>query len=200
MDTPGLTIRPIREMTGSEEFCEVFLDDVRLGPEHVLGEVGQGWRVVTSGLASERAFVGANAVQLEMMHTDLVELARCCRLPDGTRAIDHADVQTRLGETLVDVEGVRLIVLDAVTRILRDEEHPSDGPVAKLVYSELYVRLCETALRILGESSSVDDAARHVVDRWYASFLWSRAITVSGGSSEIMRGLIGRQLLGLPRA
>jgi alkylation response protein AidB-like acyl-CoA dehydrogenase len=62
------------------------------------------------------------------------------------------------------------------------------------------VRLCETALQILGESSSVDDAGRAVVDRWYASFLWSRAITVSGGSSEIMRGLIGRQLLGLPRA
>jgi alkylation response protein AidB-like acyl-CoA dehydrogenase len=200
MDTPGLTVRPIREMTGSEEFCEVFLDDVRLGPEHVLGEVGQGWRVVTSGLASERAVVGADAVRLEMMHADLVELARCCRLPDGSRAIDHADVQTRLGETLVDVEGVRLIVRDAVTRILRDEEHPSDGPVAKLAYSELHVRLCETALQILAESSSVDDAGRAVVDRWYASFLWSRAITVSGGSSEIMRGLIGRQLLGLPRA
>jgi alkylation response protein AidB-like acyl-CoA dehydrogenase len=200
MDTPGLTIRPIREMTGSEEFCEVFLDDVRLGPEHVLGEVGQGWTVVTSGLASERAFVGANALQLEMMHADLVELARCCRLPDGSRAIEHADVQTRLGEALVDVEAVRLIVLDAVDRILRDEEHPSDGPVSKLAYSELYVRLCETALQILAEAPMVDDAGRAVVDRWYASFLWSRAITVSGGSSEIMRGLVGRQLLGLPRA
>jgi alkylation response protein AidB-like acyl-CoA dehydrogenase len=200
MDTPGVTVRPIREMTGSEEFCEVFLDDVRLGAEHVLGEVGQGWRVVTSGLASERAVVGADAVRLEMMHADLVELARCCRLPDGTRAIDHADVQTRLGEALVDVEGARLIVRDAVTRILRDDEHPSDGPVAKLAYSELYVRLCETALQLLGESPSVDDAGRAVVDRWYASFLWSRGITVSGGSSEIMRGLIGRQLLGLPRA
>jgi alkylation response protein AidB-like acyl-CoA dehydrogenase len=200
MDTPGLTIRPIREMTGHAEFCEVFLDDVRLGPEHVLGEVGQGWTVVNSGLASERAFIGANAVQLEMMHEDLVELARCCILPDGSRAIDHTDVQVRLGESLVEVEGVRLIVLDAVTRILRDEEDPSDGPFAKLAYSEQHVGLCESALQLLAESSAVDGAGQPVVERWYASFLWSRALTISGGSSEIMRGLVGRQLLGLPRA
>ena len=84
MDLPGIDIRPIREITGHEEFCEVFLDGVRVGPEHVLGEVDDGWRVVTSGLASERAFVGANAIQLQRMFDDLVALARAVRLPDGT--------------------------------------------------------------------------------------------------------------------
>ena len=86
MDLPGIEIRPIREMTGSEEFCEVFLDEVQLGEEHVLGEVGGGWAVISSGLASERAFVGANALQLEMMYDDLVSLARAARLPDGSVA------------------------------------------------------------------------------------------------------------------
>ena len=84
MDLPGIDIRPIREITGHEEFCEVFLDGVRVGPEHVLGEVDDGWRVITSGLASERAFVGANAIQLQRMFDDLVALARAVRLPDGT--------------------------------------------------------------------------------------------------------------------
>ena len=97
MDLPGIDIRPIREITGHEEFCEVFLDGVRVGPEHVLGEVDDGWRVITSGLASERAFVGANAIQLQRMFDDLVALARAVRLPDGTAGIEHEDVRGEAG-------------------------------------------------------------------------------------------------------
>jgi alkylation response protein AidB-like acyl-CoA dehydrogenase len=139
-------------------------------------------------------------VQLEMMYEDLVELARCGRLPDASRLIDHEDVQIRLAGALVDVEAVRLIVRDTVTRIVRDEEHPSDGPFAKLAYTELNVALCEMALELLAGTSSVDEPGRAVAERWYHAFLWSRALTISGGASEILRGLIGRQLLGLPRA
>jgi alkylation response protein AidB-like acyl-CoA dehydrogenase len=200
MSLPGLTVRPIREMTGSEEFCEVFLDTVRLGPEHVLGGVNQGWKVITSGLASERAFVGANALQLEMMFRDLVELARNARHADGSAAIEHEDVQLQLAGLLTKVEAAKHIVRDVVERILRDKEHPSDGPLAKLVYSELNVELCEAALELLASAVSVDEQGTAPVERWYGSFLWSRALTVSGGASEILRGLIGRQLLNLPRA
>jgi alkylation response protein AidB-like acyl-CoA dehydrogenase len=200
MDMPGIEVRPIREMTGHEEFCEVFLDDVRVGPEHVLGKVDDGWKVVTSGLASERAFVGANAIQLERLFQDLVALARSSRLPDGTAAVAHEDIQAKLARARARVEEVKLIVRDTVDRILIDDEHPSDGPVAKLAYSETNVFLCELALEILSSSTSIDAGATEVAERWYHNFLWSRALTISGGSSEIMRGLIGRQLLGLPRA
>jgi alkylation response protein AidB-like acyl-CoA dehydrogenase len=200
MNLSGIEVRPIREMTGWAEFCEVFFDAVRLGPEDVLGQRGGGWSVVMSGLASERAFVGANAVQLEMMFADLVALAGSARLPDGTTAITHEDVQARLADALTRVEEVRLIVRDAVERILDDEEHPSDGPVAKLSYTETNVALCELAVELLASSPSIDEAGAEIARRWYDNFLWSRALTISGGASEIIRGLIGRQLLGLPRA
>ncbi|EFC86835.1 acyl-CoA dehydrogenase family protein [Parafrankia sp. EUN1f] len=200
MDLPGIEIRPIREMTGYAEFCEVFLDGVRLGPEHVLGEVNGGWKVVTSGLASERAFVGANSLQLERMFDDLVALARAARLPDGTAALEHEDTQATLAEALARVEEVKLIVRDTVERILIDDEHPSDGPVAKLAYTETNVALTEIAMGIITSSVAIDEAGAAVADRWYHNFLWGRALTISGGASEIMRGLIGRQLLGLPRA
>jgi alkylation response protein AidB-like acyl-CoA dehydrogenase len=200
MGLAGVEVRPIQEMTGYAEFCEVFLDGVVLEPAHVLGEVGGGWRVITSGLASERAFVGANALQLEMMFDDLVGIASAARLSDGSIAIAHADVQHRLGVALAKVEEVKLIVRDAVDRILRDEEHPSDGPVTKLAYTELNVELCELALEILSSAVAVDPEAADLESRWYHDFLWSRALTISGGASEIMRGLVGRQLLGLPRA
>ena len=200
MDLPGIEVRPIREMTGHDEFCEVFLDGVRLGPEHVLGEVDDGWRVITSGLASERAFVGANAVQLERMFGDLVALARTARLRDGTAAIEHEDVRAQLAGARVRVEEVGRIVRDAVDRILADDEHPADGPVTKLAYTEANVALCELALELIASSASIEPDGVEVAARWEHNFLWSRALTVSGGASEIMRGLIGRQLLGLPRA
>jgi alkylation response protein AidB-like acyl-CoA dehydrogenase len=200
MDLPGIEVRPIREMTGHAEFCEVFLDGVRLGPEHVLGEVNGGWTVVSSGLASERAFVGANAVQLQRMFDDLVILARGARDDDGSAAIEHEDVRAELAGALARVHEVKLIVRDTVERILVDAEHPSDGPLAKLAYSETNVSLCETALGILSSAATIDQAARPVADRWQHNFLWSRALTISGGASEILRGLIGRQLYGLPRA
>ncbi len=200
MDLPGLDVRPIREMTGYAEFCEVFLDGVRLGPEQVLGAVDGGWQVVTSGLASERAFVGANSVLLEMLFADLVALARAARLPDGSAAIDHEDIHHQLATALAEVEQAKLIVRDTVERILIDAEHPSDGPLAKLAYTEVQVALCESALELLASAASIDDAGLEVAERWYQNFLWSRALTISGGASEILRGLIGRQLLGLPRA
>jgi alkylation response protein AidB-like acyl-CoA dehydrogenase len=200
MDLPGIEVRPIREMTGYEEFCEVFLDDVRVGPEHVLGALHDGWRVVTSGLASERAFVGANAIQLQRMYDDLVALARAARLPDGSAPIEHEDIRATLADALVRVEEVKAIVRDTVDRILADDEHPSDGPVAKLAYTELNVALTELALEILASSASLEEDSVAVADRWHHNFLWGRALTISGGTSEIMRGLVGRQLLGLPRA
>jgi alkylation response protein AidB-like acyl-CoA dehydrogenase len=199
MDFPGIEVRPIREMTGYAEFCEVFLDGVRLGPEHVLGEVNGGWTVVSSGLASERAFVGANAVQLQRMFDDLVALARGVRDDDGSAAIEHEDVRALLAGALARVHEVKLIVRDTVDRILVDQEQSSDGPMSKLAYTETNVALCELALQILGSAAEIDEDAQPVADRWYHNFLWSRALTISGGASEIMRGLIGRQLYGLPR-
>jgi alkylation response protein AidB-like acyl-CoA dehydrogenase len=200
MDLPGIEVRPIREMTGFSEFCEVFLDGVRLQPEHVLGELNDGWRVVTSGLASERAFVGANAVQLERMFADLVTLARTAVLPDDTRAIEHEDVQSQLAQARARVEEVKLLVRDTVERILIEDEHPSDGPVAKLAYTELDVALCELAMQLIASCTAIADEGGAIAERWQHNFLWSRALTISGGASEIMRGIVGRQLLGLPRA
>ena len=199
MDLPGIEIRPICEITGHAEFCEVFLNEVRVGPEHVLGDLNDGWRVVTAGLASERAFVGANAIQLQRLFDDLVALAVGLRYEDGTAPIDQPEVRIDLARLLARVEGVKAIVRDAVQRIFDDEEHPSDGPVAKLAYTELDVALTEAALAMIATASYGDELG-DLVARWHHNFMWGRALTISGGASEIMRGLIARQLLGLPRA
>ena len=105
MATPGIDVRPIREMTGSDEFCEVYFDGAVLPADSVLGGLNQNWAVANSGLASERAYVGANAVMLELLFDDLVELARTVELPDGA-AIDDPVVREDLADFQARVAAV----------------------------------------------------------------------------------------------
>ena len=182
-------------MTGASEFCEVFLDGVVVDNRHVIGDVNGGWAVMTSGLASERGYVGANVVQLEVMHDDLVRLTRMIEV-DGRPAIEHDDIRHQLASLKAEVEAVRTSSLRAAS----DEAEPADGLIAKLTYTELNVRLCEVAVDLISSGSGNTAELAALRRTWFHLLLWSRALTISGGSSEIIRSLIAQQLLGLPRS
>jgi alkylation response protein AidB-like acyl-CoA dehydrogenase len=199
MDAAGVDIRPIREMTGLEEFSEVFLDSVFLSHDHVLGQVDRGWEVVSSGLASERGYIGANAVQLDVMHQDLVALARVSLL-DGTPAIEQGDVRLQLASLKAAVEAARTSSLRATSDDPLLVTDGSEGLVAKLTYTELYVQLSEAAVALIGITERMDNRTDELRERWFHAMLWSRALTISGGASEIIRSLIAQQALGLPRS
>lgn len=198
MATTGIEVRPIREMTGSDEFCEVYFDGTVLPADSVLGEVNHGWAVANSGLASERAYVGANAVMLELLFDDLLELARAVELPDGV-AIDDPVVREDLADLRARVAGVQHVARDAVDKVARGTDTPSDGMIAKLAYTELNVALCRYAITLASSGRLRPDGA-DVNRRWQQAFLWSRALTISGGSSEIVHNVLATQLLGLPRS
>lgn len=198
MSAPGVGIRPIREMTGSAEFCEVYLDGVILPPDSVLGDVNQGWRVANSGLASERAYVGANAVMLELLFDDLVELARMVEQSNGP-AIDDPTVRESLADFQSRVAAVQQIARNVVDEVAAGRDAPEDGMIAKLAYTELNVALCQYAMN-LSCTGRLRDEARDVYQRWQQAFLWSRALTISGGSSEIIRNVLATRLMGLPRS
>lgn len=197
MDLPGVDVRPLREITGESDFCEVFLDGVEVPQELVLGEVNRGWRVVTSGLASERGYVGANAVQLEVMHADLVGLARLVMI-DGRPALTHPDVRQRLASLMASVEAVRTTSLIATGD--GNEMNGAGALAAKLTYTDLYVRLAQEAQELLASGQGRGAGFAALRDEWMKSLLWSRALTISGGSNEIIRSLIAQQMLGLPRS
>jgi alkylation response protein AidB-like acyl-CoA dehydrogenase len=198
MTTPGIDVRPIREMTGSAEFCEVYLDGVIVNGDHVLGEVNRGWAVVNSGLASERAYVGANAVTLELLFDDLLELARHVEYPGGT-AIDDPVVRGALADFSARTTAIELIARRAVDRVASGTDEPADGLIAKLAYTELNVAICAYAVN-LAASGRLRPAGADVYARWQQAFLWSRALTISGGSSEIVRNVLATQIFGLPRS
>jgi alkylation response protein AidB-like acyl-CoA dehydrogenase len=180
-------------MTGSDEFCEVYLDGLIVPAEQVLGAVNQGWAVVNTGLASERAYVGANTVMLELLFDDLVELARHVEFPSGN-AIDDPVVREAMADYSARVSGVECIARRAVDRVASGTDEPVDALIAKLAYTELNVAIH------LAASGRLRPEGADVYARWQQAFLWSRALTISGGSSEIVRNVLATQLFGFPRS
>lgn len=199
MDAPGIVVRPIREITGAAEFCEVFLDAVVVPDDAVIGEVGGGWKLANSGLASERTHVGANAIVLEMLHADLVSLARAVRLPDGRRAVDSEQVQQQLAQKWAEVTAVQALVQQTAADAVAGGGNAWDAPLCKLAYTELNVALCGVALG-LTLAGEVEPGAEELVRRWQHTTLWSRALTISGGASQILTGVLAQQMLGFPRS
>lgn len=200
MRLPGVDVRPLREMTGTSDFNEVFLDDVELSPDSLIGEENQGWTIANSSLGHERSGVGANAVRLRRNVAALVELAGRVMI-DGRPAIEDGAVAERLGGLSASVEALSALVYANISRWSGKAERVSDGPMAKLMFSELGVEIARMGVELCGEAGILVDGDSQAVDhgRWQDEFLYARAYTIAGGSSEIMRNIIAERGLGLPR-
>jgi alkylation response protein AidB-like acyl-CoA dehydrogenase len=200
MRSPGVTVRPLRELTGTSDFNEVFLDSVRLPAEAMIGLPGQGWAIANATLAHERTSVGAAVVKLRLAVDGLIDLARRVTV-DGRPAIDSDRVRDRIGEFSAEVEALSALTYANLTRWLRGTERMHDGAMAKLMFSELNLEIARFAVELGGETGVLVEGDPGVLDdgRWQDEWLYARAYTIAGGSSEIMRNLIAERGLGLPR-
>ncbi|MFC9978509.1 acyl-CoA dehydrogenase family protein [Gordonia sp. NPDC127522] len=200
MRLPGVDVRPLREMTGTADFNEVFLDDVVIGADALIGEPNKGWAIANSSLSHERAGVANNAIRLQRNMSDVVDLARRIRR-HGRPAIEDVAVQERIGELSAQVEALSALVYASLTRVSRGRSRVADAPMTKLMFSELGVAIASFALELSGEAGVFVGGDPEAVDngRWQDEFLYARAYTIAGGSSEIMRNIIAERGLGLPR-
>jgi alkylation response protein AidB-like acyl-CoA dehydrogenase len=199
MRQPGLEVRPLRELTGTSDFSEVFFDGYRLPAASVLGQVGDGWRVAMESLGAERSGIGAGAARLRNMLDDLVALAREHRL-GGRPAIEDDAVRRDLGRFAVLVESCNQLVAERLERELAGRSSPADVPICKLAFSELNLAMAEYGMHLQGADALVTGGTGAVADGiWQDEFLYARTYTVAGGSSEIMRNVIAERALGLPR-
>lgn len=192
MDQPGVTVVPIRQMTGSAEFAEVFFDGARAKVAHTVGEVNGGWKVAMGTLAFER---GASTLgqQLDFQN----ELAAICALARDNGAARDPLVRQQVGELAIRLRILRLNALRALTTT------ESGGPgrealITKLYWATWHRDLGELAIRVLGESAPElgPDGELHPFQRL---FLWSRSDTIYAGTNEIQRNLIAQRGLGLPK-
>jgi alkylation response protein AidB-like acyl-CoA dehydrogenase len=201
MKTPGVTVRPLKQMTGGHEFNEMFFDNVRVPRHNLLGELHGGWRVGVTTLMNERG-TSAFAVWLRYRITfdELVEMARK-QVRGGKPATQDPIIRQQLAQIYVDLEGLRYISYRTFSQILKGGTPGPEGSVSKVVWSELNQRLNEVAINLEGPTSQLVRKSPYVIDegRWQFTFLRSRANTIEAGTSEIQRNIIAQRVLGLPK-
>jgi alkylation response protein AidB-like acyl-CoA dehydrogenase len=208
LDTPGVEIRPIRVLTGIEEFCEIFFDEVRIPAENIVGEPNAGWAVAMSLLGHERGEEAAvNPIYFRAEFDRLVALAR----EHGKQ--DDPVVRDRLAWCFTKVETMRMLGYRILTQYLRDGELGPEASISKLFWSEYHQVATDLALSIMGPDALVregrhpfrhfrtdEPGAPNSSNSWLDVFLLNaRSGTVYAGTSQVQRNIIGETILGLPK-
>ncbi len=202
MKSPGVTVRPLRQMTGGHEFNEMFFENVRVPRTNLLGELNAGWRVGMTTLMNERG-TSAFSVWLRYRITfeELVEMARklLCR---GKPATLDPVIRQQLAQVYIDLEALRYVSYRTFSQILKGGTPGPEGSISKILWSELNQRMNELAMAVEGPSSQLmRDSPYAIADGvWQFTFLRSRANTIEAGTSEIQRNIIAQRVLGLPRS
>ena len=191
MRTPGIDIRPLRQMTGDAHFSEVFLDDVRIPAANVLGEVGEGWRVAQTTLASERSAIAGGSGGADP--PGLIALAQQRGVADDP-LVRQAVVEAHLRSELL-----RYLRLRSQTALSKGERPGPEGSVMKLAYARFMQQMTTTAMHLQGALGMLDDPS--LLPRggvWTTKFLHSPSLRIAGGSDQIQGNIIGERVLGLP--
>jgi len=199
MRSPGISVRPLRELTGEAWFNEVFFEGVRVPRQNLVGELHGGWGVVLTTLAHERG----SSAQHARLAVELEKLTALARRTErgGRPASEDPLVRQKLAGFAAGVAILRATAWRNANRLERTGRPGPEGSTLKLLWSELDQRVKELALEILGPAGLVSAGDPRAVDggAWGAAWLWSRAATIYAGTSEIQRNIIAQRVLGLPR-
>lgn len=197
MKSPGIEIRPIKQITGAADFNEVFFNDVRIPDSQRLSPVNAGWGVALTTLMNERLALGAGAsggFGLE----ELVNLARETLL-EGRPAIEHAWVRQRLADLYVKARGLKYTGFRILTAVSKGTIPGPEASTGKLVITSVMQEAAALALEIQGAAgASLDASVAFNGGFWQQVFLGTPGFRVAGGTDEILRNIIGERVLGLP--
>jgi alkylation response protein AidB-like acyl-CoA dehydrogenase len=200
MSSPGVEVRPMRQITGHAEFSELFLDDVVVPRENVLGELGDGWKIAMYTLGHERGTAALPRQVKLRTWLDRVVSTAARRELDGRPLIEDPEAQIALARALIGIEVLRHHAYRTVGEFLSGGAVGPESSSVKLLMAEAEQRLAETALEVLGPtllSGDPEDVPEN--DFWYETYLYSRAASVYGGTRQIQRDIIADRILALPK-
>ena len=210
MRQPGVEVRPLKQITGSSEFCEVFMSNARVEKADQIGKLGEGWAIAQTTLGYERG--GRALARITTYASQFRRLLEAARRLErhGRPLLDDPVVRQKLGRIWAELEVERYGALRTLTMLERGEHPGAGGSLTKLSYSEFEKRFMELAQEILGPYGQLTEGApeelKMEIDTavgdhgtWAYAFLWSRAGTIYAGSSEIQKNVIGERILGLPK-
>ena len=210
MHAPGVEVRPIKQISGSSEFCEVFFTDVQVPAENLVGELHRGWQIAQTTLSYERGGNTLSRVSRQAAQFDrLLEVAKTLKR-NGRPAIEDPIIRQQLGQMYAEIEVLRYATLRLLSRLEKGLRPGPDSSISKLYYSELDKRLQEMTQAILGPYGQLTNGLSPDLSldggegegdggTWAHSFVWSRAGTIYAGSNEIQKNIIGERVLGLPK-
>jgi alkylation response protein AidB-like acyl-CoA dehydrogenase len=201
MRTPGITIRPLTQITGEAEFNEVFLENVRVPAANVVGKVNEGWGVAITTLAYERdVLTMIRHISLRTALERLVALARRTKKNGGTAA-DDPILRQKLAGLAIAERGLQLGGYRSLTRILRGQPPGPEGSTSKLFWSQVDQDLAEIATEVIGPYSQIQGSSGWAPDegQWEFYCLLARGSGIRAGTSEILRNILGERVLGLPK-
>ncbi|MCA1646983.1 MAG: acyl-CoA dehydrogenase family protein [Chloroflexi bacterium] len=210
MRSPGVEVRPLKQITGSSEFAEIFFTNVSLPEANIIGNEGQGWELAQTTLGFERG--GDTLARVTRHQANMQRLVEICRVLSRDRVplLDDPVVRQKLGRMVVETEVLRCAGLRILSKLEQGKRPGSESSVDKLYYSELDKRHQELIQDILGPYGQLEkglpaelalnsSTLRGDDSTWAYNFLWSRAGTIYAGSSEIQKNIIGERVLKLPR-
>jgi alkylation response protein AidB-like acyl-CoA dehydrogenase len=201
MKLPGVTVKPLKQITGDAEFNEVFFDNVRVHESQVLGGVNNGWAVGLTTLMYERLALGFGLrVRLRIALDALIELARKMD-KHGRMVVKDPVMRQKIAQLWIDTECLKYTGARAITKLLRGEIPGPEASTGKMGWVETHQKLQELAMEIEGPYSQLLRGSDWAVDGglWQYTFLRSRANSIEGGTTEIQRNIIGERILGLPK-
>ena len=199
MHSPGVTVRPLVQMTGGKGFNEVFFEDVKVPKKNLVGEKNQGWQVAVTTLMFERSSIAAMRDMMSSVR-DLAQLAKA--IPrNGGRAWDDGTVRQKIAGFAIEASALRYGNLRQLTRRLKGLPPGPEGSAGKLAASDLNLRMAKYAMEMLGPYSQFEHGSECALEngRWSYRMLSARAMTIAGGTSEIQHNIIGERVLGLPK-
>ncbi len=189
MEQDAVQVRPLRQITGEAEFNELFIEDAKVPDEHVLGGVGNGWKVALTTLMNERAGLGFFLqVRLRQVLDEVVAEASARGLMDDPVLAD------RIGELHLKAEVLRLTAYRGLTQVERYGQPGPEGSLTKWMWSETNQQLTQLAADVLGPE------AVQAGTRWSYELLRARGNTIEGGTTEILKNIVAERVLGLPKA
>jgi alkylation response protein AidB-like acyl-CoA dehydrogenase len=199
MHSPGITVRPLVQITGERGFNEVFFEQVRVPRQNLVGPKNQGWQVAVTTLMYERGGI-ATARDMAGPIQDLARLAK--RLSrNGHSLWDDTAVRQKIAGFACEAAALRYSNLRQLTRRLKGLPPGPEGSVGKLTTSELNLRMAKFAMELLGPHAQLEQGSNFAQDggKWAYKMLAARALTIAGGTNEIQHNIIGERVLGLPK-
>jgi alkylation response protein AidB-like acyl-CoA dehydrogenase len=194
---PGVEIRPIRDIAGTDEFGEIFLTDVEVSASDVLGPVNEGWSVAVMTLAIERVIESCEDIgELGFIFDRLVDCL--CESP-GTKAKDGF-VRDSVARLWCQLQAVRLVQYRCLRALEESGVPPSESEILKLAWSEVTQKVARLGTDVFGQFNNTSARSSTVAQFWEFWYMMSRSVTIYAGTSEILRSVIAERILGLPRS